>query len=101
MGARLAVMAPVGAMSDDRGERLAALFDAHEDRSTPVRATRSSSARIEDFVDRCLLSVARVALIWFRKGNRSNRALMAWFEPFWSETQKRLEQGERLIELRS
>jgi len=34
------------------------------------------------------------------EGNRSNRASMAWFEPFWSETHRRLEQGERLIELR-
>jgi predicted nuclease of predicted toxin-antitoxin system len=54
----------------------------------------------EDFVDRWLLSDAPVALIWIRKGNCSNRALMAWFEPFWSEALRRLEQGERLIELR-
>jgi predicted nuclease of predicted toxin-antitoxin system len=54
----------------------------------------------EDFVDRWLLSDAPVALIWIRKGNCSNRVLMAWFEPLWPETLRRLEQGERLIELR-
>lgn len=54
----------------------------------------------EDFVDRWLMSDAPVALVWIRKGNCSNRALLAWFEPLWPETLKRLEHGERLIELR-
>jgi predicted nuclease of predicted toxin-antitoxin system len=54
----------------------------------------------EDFVDRWLLSEMPVALIWIRKGNCSNQALMAWFEPLWPEALKRLEQGEQLIELR-
>jgi predicted nuclease of predicted toxin-antitoxin system len=54
----------------------------------------------EDFVDRWLLSDAPVTLIWIRKGNCSNRALMAWFEPLWPETLNRLDQGERLVELR-
>jgi predicted nuclease of predicted toxin-antitoxin system len=55
----------------------------------------------EDFVDRWLLSDNPVRLIWIRKGNCSNRALMEWLEPLWPETLKRLEQGERLIELRA
>jgi len=54
----------------------------------------------EDFVDRWLLNAAPIALVWIRKGNCSNDALMIWLEPLWSETIKRLEQGERLIELR-
>jgi predicted nuclease of predicted toxin-antitoxin system len=54
----------------------------------------------EDFVDRWLLDQAPVTLIWIRKGNCSNRALLAWFEPLWPDTLKRLEQGERFIELR-
>ena len=41
-----------------------------------------------------------VALIWVRMGNCSNRALLAWFEPLWPDVLKRLEQGERFIELR-
>jgi predicted nuclease of predicted toxin-antitoxin system len=54
----------------------------------------------EDFVDRWLLSPAPIALVWIRKGNCSNDALLTWLEPLWSETVKRLDQGERLIELR-
>jgi len=54
----------------------------------------------EDFVDRWLLNEIPVALIWIRKGNCSNRALLAWFEPLWLETLARLEQGERFVELR-
>ena len=54
----------------------------------------------EDFVDRWLLDQAPVTLIWIRKGNCSKRALLAWFEPLWPDALKRLEQGERLIELR-
>lgn len=46
------------------------------------------------------MAVAPIALVWIRKGNCSNDALMTWLEPLWSETVKRLEQGERLIELR-
>lgn len=55
----------------------------------------------EDFVDRWLLSDQPVALVWIRKGNCSNRALLAWLEPLWPDTIKRLEQGEKLIELRA
>ncbi|MSU59909.1 MAG: hypothetical protein EXS35_17370 [Pedosphaera sp.] len=55
----------------------------------------------EDFVDRWLLSDRPVPLVWIRKGNCSNRMLMAWLEPLWQETLKRLEQGEQLIELRA
>jgi predicted nuclease of predicted toxin-antitoxin system len=35
----------------------------------------------EDFVDRWLLSDRPVPLVWIRKGNCSNRALLAWLEP--------------------
>jgi predicted nuclease of predicted toxin-antitoxin system len=54
----------------------------------------------EDFLDRWLLSDAPITLVWVRKGNCSNEVLMTWLEPLWSETIRRLEQGERLIELR-
>lgn len=54
----------------------------------------------EDFVDRWLMDESPVALIWVRKGNCSNRLLLAWFEPLWPDVLARLEQGERLIELR-
>jgi len=55
----------------------------------------------EDFADRWLLSKENVALVWIRKGNCSNRALMSWLEPLWPGILQRLEQGERLIELRA
>ncbi|HKY19721.1 MAG TPA: DUF5615 family PIN-like protein [Vicinamibacterales bacterium] len=55
----------------------------------------------EDFVDRWLLNESPVALIWIRRGNCSNRALLAWLEPLWPETLERLKQGERFIELRT
>lgn len=54
----------------------------------------------EDFVDHWLLSKQPVPLIWVRKGNCSNRALLAWLEPLWPDAVKRLEAGEKLIELR-
>ena len=55
----------------------------------------------EDFVDHWLLSAAPVQLVWIRKGNCSNRALLAWLEPLWPDTVRRLEQGEKFIELRA
>ena len=54
----------------------------------------------EDFVDRWILSNQPVPFIWIRKGNCSNTALLAWLEPLWPDAVKRLEQGEKLIELR-
>ena len=54
----------------------------------------------EDFVDRWLMDQNPVGLIWIRKGNCSNRALLEWLAPLWLETLKRLELGERLIKLR-
>ncbi len=55
----------------------------------------------EDFVDRWILSDQPVPLVWIRKGNCSNQALLAWLESLWSDAVKRLEQGEKLIELRA
>ena len=68
------------------------------------RARNENAAIItkdEDFVDRWLLSKQPAAIIWVRKGNCSNRALLEWLDPLWPEVIKRLEQGERLVELRS
>jgi len=55
----------------------------------------------EDFADRWVLSDEGVVLVWIRKGNCSNRALLSWLEPLWPDVLRRLEQGERLIELRA
>ena len=55
----------------------------------------------EDFVDRWLLSQEPVPLLWIRKGNCSNQALQNWLTPLWPDAVKRLEQGEKLVELRA
>jgi len=55
----------------------------------------------EDFVDHWLLSAEPVQLVWIRKGNCSNRALLAWIEGLWPDAVIRLERGEKLVELRA
>jgi predicted nuclease of predicted toxin-antitoxin system len=55
----------------------------------------------EDFMAQWLLSAQPVSLIWIRKGNCSNRALMEWLGPLWPDAISRLESGEKLVELRA
>ena len=55
----------------------------------------------EDFVDHWILTDQPVSLVWIRKGNCSNRALLAWLEPLWPNVVERLDKGEKFIELRS
>lgn len=55
----------------------------------------------EDFVDQWLLSPQPVSLVWIRRANCSNRALLAWFEPLWTDAMKRLKSGDQFIELRA
>ena len=92
----------------DRGHRAAHVFDlGFHTADDPViwqRAHLDQAAIIskdEDFVDHWLLSDQAVSLVWVRKGNCSNRALLSWFEPLWPDAVRRLEQGEKLIELRA
>ncbi|HEX5219506.1 MAG TPA: DUF5615 family PIN-like protein [Verrucomicrobiae bacterium] len=68
---------------------------------TPRNEPSVIISKDEDFVDHWLLSDQPVALIWIRKGNCSNRALLAWLDPLWPDAVKRLEQGEKFIELRA
>jgi predicted nuclease of predicted toxin-antitoxin system len=63
---------------------------AADDRQVWEHARRESAVIVskdQDFVDRWLLNGTPVALIWVRRGNCSNDALMAWLEPMWAETQ--------------
>ena len=55
----------------------------------------------EDFVDHWLLDKDPVPLVWIRKGNCSNHALLEWLGPLWPEVLRRLDEGEKLIELRA
>lgn len=54
----------------------------------------------EDFVARCVGNPAAPAIVWLRIGNCTNRVLFAWLEPFLSEINNRLSQGEKFIEVR-
>jgi predicted nuclease of predicted toxin-antitoxin system len=77
---------------------------AGDDSKIWQRASRENAIIIskdEDFADRWLLGDENVTLIWIRKGNCSNQVLISWLEPIWSDVLRRLEQGERLIELRA
>lgn len=52
----------------------------------------------EDFV--VLRLPDRFALLWLRRGNATNRALVTWLESRWTRIEKLLEGGERLVEVR-
>ena len=54
----------------------------------------------EDFAERCMASPQAPVVVWLRIGNASRRALIAWLEPRLPEIEARLEQGEKLIEVR-
>lgn len=62
-----------------------------------TRSCRGLEVPDQDFVHRWLLSESPVTLVW----TTANEALMAWLEPLWAATLKRLEEGERFIELRA
>jgi predicted nuclease of predicted toxin-antitoxin system len=92
----------------DRGHQARHVFDvdlqAASDAAVWEYARRENAVLVskdEDFVDGWLLTEQSTSLIWIRKGNCSNRALMTWFERLWAETVSRLERGERFIELRA
>ena len=54
----------------------------------------------EDFVARCVSNPAAPAVVWLRLGNCTNRVLFAWLEPFLPKILRRLNNGEKLIEVR-
>ena len=54
----------------------------------------------EDFVARCLGNPAAPPVIWLRIGNCTNRVLFAWLQPLISQIKTRLNEGEKIIEVR-
>jgi predicted nuclease of predicted toxin-antitoxin system len=54
----------------------------------------------EDFVARCVGNPGAPAVVWLRIGNCTTRTLFAWLEPLLADIKSRLEQGEKLIEVR-
>jgi predicted nuclease of predicted toxin-antitoxin system len=53
----------------------------------------------EDFAERCLCSRDQPVIVWLRIGNTSNQALLSWLVPLWPEIIRRIELGDRLIEV--
>jgi predicted nuclease of predicted toxin-antitoxin system len=54
----------------------------------------------EDLVTRSFVTSDAPAIVWLRLGNCTNRVLFAWLAPFIPEIQRRLQLGEKLIEVR-
>ena len=54
----------------------------------------------EDFPIRASASRSAPAIVWLRIGNASRRALLAWLEPRLPAIEARLNQGDKLIEVR-
>jgi predicted nuclease of predicted toxin-antitoxin system len=93
---------------ESRGHAAIHVFDvglnSSADLSIWERAVRERLVIVskdEGFVDQSLLSSDTAPLVWIRKGNCSNATLIQWIEPLWPETVRRLEQGEKLVELRA
>ena len=40
------------------------------------------------------------ALVWLRCGNMTNRRLREWLDPQWTAIMAKLDEGERMIEVR-
>lgn len=54
----------------------------------------------EDFAERTARTNAGPVIVWLRVGNSTNRALMKWLTPRWSEIIELLDAGNRLVEVR-
>ena len=54
----------------------------------------------EDFADWVRRDRPDPAVLWLRLGNSTRRKLQAWLEVRWPAALRRLEEGERLVEVR-
>jgi predicted nuclease of predicted toxin-antitoxin system len=54
----------------------------------------------DDFASWVQPGRAGPSVVWLRVGNSSKRALFTWLEPLWPTIVKKLQEGERLIEVR-
>ena len=64
------------------------------------RRQLDSVTKDEDFVSRSIADPAGPRIVWLRIGNSTNRMLFRWLEPQLSGIMRRLEEGDKLIELR-
>lgn len=53
----------------------------------------------EDFVLRADLASQSPSIVWIRKGNCTNAALLNWFHPLLSQIEKSLAQGSQIVEV--
>ena len=54
----------------------------------------------EDFAERTARIASGPVIVWLRIGNSTNRALLEWLEPRWTQVTLLLDAGNRLIEVR-
>jgi predicted nuclease of predicted toxin-antitoxin system len=54
----------------------------------------------EDFAERTARTTSSPVIVWLRIGNSTNRALLEWLEPRWTQVTVLLDAGNRLIEVR-
>jgi predicted nuclease of predicted toxin-antitoxin system len=54
----------------------------------------------EDFAERCNNSPNAPVIVWLRIGNATNPELLDWFKPRLPAILERLDDGDRLIEVR-
>ena len=74
-----------------------------KDRQIWAHAAATEAAVITKDEDYVALSRARfgeVPVVWIRIGNCTNTVLLRWFGPLWPEICRRVENGEKLVEVR-
>ena len=54
----------------------------------------------EDFAEWVRRGRPGPAIVWLRLGNSTRRELLTWIQPLWPIVMRRLEDGERLVEVR-
>jgi predicted nuclease of predicted toxin-antitoxin system len=65
-----------------------------------VREQRAIITKDDNFVDRWRRSAQGPAVVWLRIGNSANAVLLGWFMPILPAVVVRLQNGDRLIEVR-
>ena len=64
-----------------------------------MQAGAAMISKDEDFSDRIVLDPSGPPIVWVRRGNCSNAALLGWFMPLLPGVVASLQRGDKLIEL--
>jgi predicted nuclease of predicted toxin-antitoxin system len=89
-------------MSHEASHVLDHHLEASDDEAIWRKAERQRAVIIskdEDIATRVIIGRSGPSVVWIRIGKCSNRALLTWFRPLIEEVVRRIDQGERLIEL--